>query len=167
MNYKLSEIKKDLEFVKSKAVASDLIEKFDLDLVNLFELISQKEILIPISIFNDKLSALETISRYLHQNLQMSFKKIGELMNRSEKTIWQAHNHSLKKFQRRLRVGETKYVIPVSAFSDRQFSNLETIVKFMKEKYFLKYSEIGALLHRDQRTIWTVYNRASKKKNKI
>ena len=157
-------IKFDQDFVKSKKFASDLRERYNVDLVKLFELVSEKEILIPVTVFNPKLSALETVSKYLHENLGLSFKKIAELMNRSEKTIWQAYNFSINKFRRRLIVKETKYLIPISVFSDRKYSNLECVVSFVKDQYNLKFSEIGSLLHRDQRTVWTVYDRARKKR---
>jgi len=164
MNDILSELKKDRDFTKSKEIAGDLKEKYDVDLVKLFEMVSERDILIPVSIFLPDLSALETVSRYLHENLGLSFKKIGSFMNRSEKTIWQAYNYSIKKYQKKIRVSETRYLIPISAFSDRKYSNLESIVVFLKEKYGLKYSEIAILVHRDQRTVWTVYNRAMKKR---
>jgi len=163
MNYKTSEIKNDIDFSKSKEVAKELTERYDVSLVNLFELVSEKDILVPASIFTVELSALETISRYLHENLGMSFKKIASLMNRSEKTIWQAYRSSKIKHIDRLELKDTRYIIPISVFADRKLSNLETIVYYLKKTYDLKFSEIAVLLFRDQRTIWTVYSRAKKK----
>ncbi len=163
MNYSLSDIRKDRDFSRSKEAAKELSEKYEVDLVRLFELVSEKDILIPTSVFIKELSALETISRYLHENIGMGFKRIAVLMNRSEKTIWQAYNHSLRKYQKKLAVSGTKYLIPLSVFADRRFSNLEAMVAFIKTRYSLKFSEIAGILHRDQRTIWTVYNRAKNK----
>lgn len=164
MQNKLKIIKADQDFVRSKKFTAELTDRYNVDLVKLFELVSERDILIPLSVFNPRLSALETVSKYLHENLGLGYRKIAELMNRSEKTIWQAYNFSLKKFPRRLIVKETPYLVPVSVFADRKYSNLESVVAFIKEQYRLKFSEIGALLHRDQRTIWTVYNRARKKR---
>jgi hypothetical protein len=166
MNDKLREIKQDTDFTESKEAAVELNKKYDIDLVKLFELLSEQEILIPLTIFNPTLSSLETISKYLHENLNISFKRIGSLMNRSEKTIWQAYNFSLKKYDKRFLVTRTSYVIPLSIFSDRKYSNLEAVVLFAKEEYSLRFSDLAAILHRDQRTIWTVYNRALKKRAK-
>jgi DNA-directed RNA polymerase specialized sigma24 family protein len=56
-----------------------------------------------------------------------------------------------------------EYMIPVSIFSKEKLSPFETIVMYLKEKQGLNYHEIGALLNRDERNIWTVYNRAKKK----
>lgn len=161
----LREVKSDKDFARTKEVAGELAEKFGVDLIKLFEMVSEKEILLPATIFLPELSALETVSRYLHENLNISFKRIGELMNRSEKTIWQAYNNSCKKYQKKLATPETAYLLPISIFADRKFSNLEAIVLCLKEQYNLKFSEIGAILHRDQRTVWTVHNRAQKKRN--
>jgi hypothetical protein len=59
-----------------------------------------------------------------------------------------------------------KYTIPLSIVADRDVSIFETIVEYLKEHYGLSYHEIAVLLNRDDRTIWTVYNRASKKRAK-
>ena len=57
----------------------------------------EKQINIPCSIFTKKLSSLETISKYLKENLKLSYKEIADLINRSEKTIWQAYKSTNKK----------------------------------------------------------------------
>ena len=53
--------------------------------------------------------------------------------------------------------------IPSKIFTDRSLSVLEAIVKYLKEKKGMTYHEIAVLLNRDDRTIWTVYQRARKK----
>ncbi len=164
MHSKLKTIKADNDFIRSKKYAAELQSRYDVDLVKLFELVSESEILVPASIFNRRLSSLETVSKYLYENIGLSFKSIAELMNRSEKTIWQAYNFSTRKLPKRLVVKDTPYLVPISVFADRKYSNLEAVVVFLREQYRLKFSEIGALLHRDQRTIWTVNSRARKKR---
>jgi hypothetical protein len=59
-----------------------------------------------------------------------------------------------------------KYSIPLEVVCDREVSIFETIVEFLKDKYGLTYHEIAVLLKRDDRTIWTVYNRAKKKRSR-
>jgi len=54
--------------------------------------------------------------------------------------------------------------IPSAILRDRTLKVLESIVEFLKEKKQMNYREIGTLLNRDERTIWTVYNRAKKKR---
>jgi len=63
-------------------------------------------------------------------------------------------------------VKKTNIPIPSKIFTDRSLSVLEAIVKYLKEKKGMTYHEIAVLLNRDDRTIWTVYQRARKKNAK-
>jgi hypothetical protein len=56
--------------------------------------------------------------------------------------------------------------IPTSIFKNRGLSVLESLVVFLKEEYELHFHDISKLLNRDDRTIWTVYDRAKKKRTK-
>lgn len=56
--------------------------------------------------------------------------------------------------------------VPVSIFNNEELSALEAIVKYMKENLKLKYREIGIILNRDERNIWTTYSNAQKKRKK-
>lgn len=56
--------------------------------------------------------------------------------------------------------------IPVSVISDRSLATLESVVEYLKEKKNLSYHEIAVLLKRDDRTVWTCYSRAKKKRAK-
>jgi len=56
--------------------------------------------------------------------------------------------------------------IPTAIFQDRELSVLEAIAEYLKEKKGMRYSEIAKLLNRDDRTIWTAYNRAKEKRKK-
>jgi len=53
--------------------------------------------------------------------------------------------------------------IPISIFKDARLTPFESIVKYLKETENLTYAEIGRQLARDERNIWTVYQRAKKK----
>lgn len=53
--------------------------------------------------------------------------------------------------------------IPLGMFKNRELAPLESITEFLKEKAGLSFHEIALLLNRDDRTVWTCYNRASKK----
>ena len=61
----------------------------------------------------------------------------------------------------------TKNCIPFSVLADRRLATLEAVVEYMKEKLNLSYHEIAELLNRDDRTVWTCYHRAKKKRGKI
>jgi len=56
-----------------------------------------------------------------------------------------------------------KIAIPVSVFSNRKLTALEAVVYYLKDYCSFSYHEIAVLLNRDDRTIWTVYNRRKKK----
>jgi len=56
--------------------------------------------------------------------------------------------------------------IPISVFADRSLASLEAVVEYMKENLELSYHEIAVLLKRNDRTIWTCYHRAKKKRSK-
>ena len=126
--------------------------------------IHSKELSLPLGIFdNDVLSSLEAIVKYLKEEQKIRFSKIAKLLNRSSKTIWATYHKSIKKMPASFSISATKIFIPVSAFSNREFSILESLVGFIKD---LDYSnhEVGIMLHLDDRTIWTVYDRVKKKR---
>jgi len=125
---------------------------------------SEKSYDLPVSIFNNKeLSALETITKYLKENLKLRYIDIAKLLNRDQRTIWVTYNNSKKKRQDSLNVEQSEYVVPLSIFSDRNLSVLENLVSYLKDNYDLRYVEIAGLLNRDERNIWGVYNKAKKK----
>ena len=126
----------------------------------------REEIKVPISVFNnDYLSSLENIVKYLRENLLLSFKQIGSLTNRNQIALAVTYRNAKKKMESRFVVEEiSPYSIPVSILKDRNISVLENIAAYLKDNFGLNYHSIAVLLNRDDRTIWTVYQRAKKKK---
>ena len=59
---------------------------------------------------------------------------------------------------------ETKILVPTTIFCDRSLSFLESLVEYLKEQLKLTYHEIAELTNRDERNIWTLYDRARKKR---
>jgi Sigma-70, region 4 len=58
-----------------------------------------------------------------------------------------------------------RYVnIPSFIFQDRSVAALEAVVVYLKETNGMTYAQIADLLNRDDRTIWTTYQRATKKR---
>lgn len=139
--------------------------KYHLNTRDIINLIEEEEILIPISIFTKQLSILETITKYLKEELSLSLHQIGELLSRNERNIWHTYKTSNKKHPTKLIVHPTKHFIPISTFQNK-LGALESIVLYLKDELNLSYHNIAVLLDRDDRTIWTVYNKA-KKKNEI
>lgn len=89
-----------------------------------------------------------------------SFELNMELENNFQENIF------LNEFYlKREELESQEKVIPCSVFRGG-LSGLEAIVKYLKEEINMSYSQIGRLLNRDQRTIWTTYNKIKEKKEK-
>lgn len=115
-----------------------------------------EEIVVPSSIFNRKLSVFEAVVRYLRDNLSLGNKTIAGFLGKSDKSIWQAYNNSFKKHKGKLNV-KISLFIPISKFRGK--SVLSSVVRYLRDSCGLTYHEIAVMLKRDDRTIWTVYNR--------
>ena len=53
---------------------------------------------------------------------------------------------------------------PTSVFKDTSLSVFESWVEYLKDKRNLSFKQIALLTNRNERNIWTVYNRAKKKR---
>ena len=60
--------------------------------------------------------------------------------------------------------GIEEYSIPLKVLRDRNLSVLEAISEYLHDEKNLTYHEIAVLMKRDDRTIWTCYQRAKKKR---
>ncbi|MBN4049148.1 hypothetical protein JYT91_00875, partial [archaeon AH-315-M20] len=154
---------KDSEFLKLKLSYDILKTKYPEK--NIFDIL-KKDFFIPSSIFNENLSTSEAIIKYLVENCGLSLSEIAKLINRTSKNIWYTYNKSKKKFSKKIAV-KTSILIPISIVRNLDFTLLENVVSYLKEKLGLSYHEIAVLLQRDDRTIWTVYNRVKKKRGKL
>lgn len=128
------------------------------------EILGKKEISVPVGIFsNDALSSLEAIVKYLKEDSKLKFSKIAKLLNRSNKTIWATYHNAIKKMPSPFADLSRDIMIPASAISNRSYSTLESVVGFIKN---LDYSnhEVALMLHLDDRTIWTIWDRVKKKR---
>jgi len=151
-----------LNYLKKSGLSYEEIIK----LVNkLLKIEVKEEVKVPISVFqNDKLSSLETIVKYLRENLLLSFKQIAALTNRNNVALAVSYRNAKKKLEAKFTEEISPYFIPVSILQDRKLSVLENIVSYLKDNFGLTYHKIALLLNRNDRTIWTVYQRAKKKK---
>ncbi|MBI2650193.1 hypothetical protein HYX04_02665 [Candidatus Woesearchaeota archaeon] len=144
-----------------------VISYFINELKNLYseqEIFDKKEIGIPVGVFgNDALSSLEATVKYLKEESKLRFSKIGKLLNRSSKTIWATYHNAAKKMPSSFGAVSRDILIPASAFADRNFSTLESLVAFIKGLGYSNH-EVALMLHLDDRTIWTVYDRVKKKR---
>lgn len=122
----------------------------------------EKEPLIPVSVFNKKLTVLETLVKFLKEEYNYSYHQIAVLLARNERNIWHAYDNAIKKRKEKLKVDSSEYLIPLSIFQNKGLSILESLVVYLKEEFSLSYHEIAVLIKRDDRTIWTVYHKAKK-----
>lgn len=156
-----------LYFKKKKVPYSDFLKY--LEEAYKFKLVEKpEEISIPVAVFdNNYLSALETVVKYLRENKDMRLSEIAKLLARDQRAIGVTYRFASKKMKIRLKLKTTvsKYSLPVSVIADRKMSVLESIVYYLKKTYDLSYHDIAVLLKRDDRTIWTVYQRALRKKS--
>ena len=152
-----------IDYLKGHGLSSEEIT----NLVNESLKIPIKEdIHVPISVFdNDYLSALETIVKFLREDLLLSFKQIASLTNRNEMALAVTYRNARKKMPAKLDARASDYFIPVSILKDRSLSVLENVAYYLKETFGITYHKIALLLNRDDRTIWTVYQRARRKRN--
>ncbi len=160
------ELKKEYSLNK-KELLQIIIEKlkdnYSISRKEILETIkSKEEIEIPVSIFSKNLGALEAVTRYLKENLNMNYHEIANELQRNERTIWTAYKKAIEKQPEKIEAEKTNIHLPISIFENKQLTILESIILYLKEKG-MKYSEIASLLHRDQRNIWTIYSRAVKK----
>ena len=153
-----SEEKQEIIMLLSKEIK----KKYKLNNKEIIQLTETKKEAIPLSIFkHQKSGALESLCKYMKENLNMKYMEIARLLQRNERTIWTAYNKAKQKHPETIKIKQEKILIPVSIFS-KKLTILESIVIYLK-KQNLKYIEIAELLNRDQRNIWTIYSRAVQK----
>jgi len=143
-------------------------QKYGLSDDESFDLVSRKTFSqdkIPICIFSvNTLSSFQAIVKFLKENCVLSFKEIGALLNRSRYTIASSYRIAKTKLPLRYLVYSTDYDIPTKLIASRKYSVLESIVLYLKQKYKLRFTEIADIMLLNQRTVWTVYHRALRKR---
>ncbi|MBS3085285.1 hypothetical protein J4225_01205 [Candidatus Pacearchaeota archaeon] len=123
--------------------------------------ISQKEN-IPITIFNKNLGALEALTKYMKENLNMTYKEIADALERDQRTIWTSYKKAKEKQPEALEIKATQFYLPIEILKNRKFTILESVILYLREKQ-MKHKEIAKMLNRDARNIQTTYSRAIKK----
>jgi hypothetical protein len=56
------------------------------------------------------------------------------------------------------KLARKEVLMSVTIYHNKELSALETSCKYLKEELDLSYHQIGMLLNRDDRTIWTTFN---------
>lgn len=158
-------------YLKDKEDFDDLAEiikklkqKHNLNENLILEFLEKKDeiIYIPLSIFKCSLAPLEAVVLFLKDILNQKFSNISIILNRNPRTIWYTYNNAKKKNQ--ILTTAEDFLIPVTIFSERKYSVLESLVNFLKNYQNLTLKEISDLIDKNPKTVWTVYNRFQKKK---
>jgi len=117
---------------------------------------------IPASVLKAKLSPLAAVVKYLKEVKGLSLHKISEFLGRSYRAVWGAYNSSRKS--------ETHFPQENGLLIQSFYPNLsilESVVFYLKQNYSLTLAEIGKAIGRSPKTVWTVYNRALRKRREI
>ena len=117
---------------------------------------------IPASIFNSELSPLECVVAYLRNILSMEFSEIAKRLNRNKGSIWLTYQNATSK-NIDLKA-DNSICIPTIVLADRHYSLLENLVSYLKEKKMISVKEIGKLIGKSEKTIYTVYSRMRAKR---
>jgi len=126
-------------------------------------------LLLPNTVFFDtKLAILEAVVEYLKEKKGLNYREIGLVLNRDERNIWTIYSRVRKKREaaKRIPTPKPRLSVPISVLKDRTLSGFEAIVEWLKDHKKLSFHEIGILLNRDERNIWTVHHRAKVKRGK-
>ena len=125
-----------------------------------------REIEIPIGIFEWKLSPLESLVKFLKENKKFSLSRIARYLNRDDRTIWLTYHNSVIKQKDVLAVNEGRINFPITVFSDRRYSVLESICLFAIQRHSLRIVALAGMMRRNPSSLWTVYKRALAKGGK-
>ncbi len=144
-----------------KQLSERLQTEYEYTNEELLELLSS-EIKIPLEIFSLELAPSESLVKYLKENLEKTFHEIAELTSGNERAIWASYQRANKKMSSSILI-ENPTLIPLSIFSNKKLSVLETVVVYLKEKKKMKGVKIAQILKKHPANIWTIYNRANEK----
>lgn len=126
------------------------------------------QIMIASNIWYDvSVGVLEALVEYLKEKEKLSYAEIGRMLHRDQRNIWTVYSRVRKKrvAQRmEVKLPRAQFRIPTSIWHDERLSVLEALVVYLKEQKNMNYHAIGELLNRDERNIWTIYDRARKKR---
>ena len=143
-----------------RALLSRIAAEHEIRLATL-KTLSQEEIYcVPIELFSlRELSSLEIIVKHLRESYGLPHKRIAGLLERSLTTITTTWSAAPRKHPGKFPITESVLSIPILMLKDRRLSVLEHLVTYLAQ-FGLTNHQIAKILHRDDRTIWTVLHRA-------
>lgn len=119
---------------------------------------------IPLSIFNPHLGALESIVKYMREELLLDYGTIAGMLGRKEGPVGVTYRRSKRKMPCPLDAS-SKESIPFEALrvnSRHGLSVFESLAYHLARQGY-DWHETARLLHRHDKTVWTVLDRAKRK----
>ena len=124
----------------------------------------QKQIQIPLSVFqHPKLSALESLCKYLKEERLLRFSEIANLLNRDDRTVWKTYDNAIKKKKSHFAIPPASRTIPLALLTQRPLTILESLILYLKDDQTKSTKDIASLLLKKPKTVWATYTRAKKK----
>ena len=146
---------------EQKQIVDELNTKF------LDNVMSPTSLRLPTYIFIRELGALESICRYLKDEVGLSSPLISQLLHRSTATIDISYAKAESKFPKDFVGAESPYDIPLSFFSFSFIGVQEAIVGYLKDHYNLQFNQIANILNRNYQTVRTAYLKYAEKKKEL
>ena len=157
-------IKSKEELLREVTQLSHLLRiKYHVSQREIVTAMGMEQFFVPVTIFVKKLSPFESIVKFMKENEGKKLSEIGKLTGRTTASVWQTYRHAQEKVKSVLKPKETAYLIPLDVIKEKKFSILESIVIYLKDNFDLTYRAIGKLLQRNERTVWTVYQKGKKR----
>ena len=145
-----------------KTVLKKIQHEGNLELNQLVEIFQEakSELTLPLSIFSLPLQPAEALCKYLKENEKLSYKEIGLLLSRNEKSVWATYQRAKKNKKQMFLKTKEKYNLPISIFHDRSYSVLESIVFFLHQIHQLSNPQIARLLKKSPNSVAVLMKRA-------
>lgn len=144
-----------------KAIARELQETYGYHHETLIAELRIEGDAIPLTAFGHGQTPLEATARYL-QHAGKTSKEIAKLLGRARSAIERALRHSHLR-AKAINYADSAYLIPATVFAQKKPAS-ETLCTYLREHYSLTNKQIADALGLDQRTIWTVFERARTRK---
>ncbi|MBN1157689.1 sigma-70 region 4 domain-containing protein [Candidatus Woesearchaeota archaeon] len=119
----------------------------------------ENSLLIPASIFSSKDAPFESLCNYLRESFGFPVREIARITKRDSKSIYTTLNNSCGRHQ----YVEDGIKVPLSAFCQRKTSILESLCLYLARKEGLGITEIGKIISKSPKTVWTAIHRARQK----
>lgn len=122
---------------------------------------------VPLSVFNSSLGALESIVKYMREELLLDYVTIARMLGKNSGPIGVTYRRSLVKLKKSLDTS-SKESIPFEALRENSAKGLSVFesVAYHLARQGHDWHEIARILHRHDKTVWTVLDRAKRKMRK-